>query len=159
MNVPHHALEIILTRPASRAELACAVRIMPLAANRDRTRLMTLAKAKSADRALNRVHRRLASLLPTQYPDADNQVTLAIDFSPSTDSVIRRAAQQLGQSPGVFVQQAIHRALTCRARQEAEHLDRALQMLLARTTPARLLAAAGRILTHNPLEVDCAESD
>ena len=33
--MPHHALEITLTRPATRAELARAVRVMPLAANHD----------------------------------------------------------------------------------------------------------------------------
>ncbi|WP_326647266.1 hypothetical protein [Streptomyces sp. NBC_01750] len=151
----HHALEITLTRQATRAELARAVRVMPLAANHDRTRLMTLAKAKNPDRALSRVHHRLAGLLPvdvvaTHYPDADHCVTLAVDFSPDTDSVIRRAAKQAGQSPSAFVEQSIHRALARHARQEAEHLDHALQVLLARTTPARLLAAAGRALAPTP---------
>ncbi|MET7622272.1 hypothetical protein [Streptomyces sp. NPDC005408] len=97
--------------------------------------------------------------MATHYPDSDHRVTLALDFRPSADSIIRRAAQQLGQPPSVFVQQAIHRALTRQAREEAEHRDHAMEMLLARTTPARLLAAAGRTLTHTPLERDCAESD
>ncbi|MGJ3558094.1 hypothetical protein ACR6C2_00695 [Streptomyces sp. INA 01156] len=40
--MPHHALEITLTRPPNPAELDAACRRMPLAANCDTTRLMAL---------------------------------------------------------------------------------------------------------------------
>ncbi|MFF3403538.1 hypothetical protein ACFYW6_34215 [Streptomyces sp. NPDC002659] len=153
--MPHHALEITLTQPATQAELTRAVRVMPLAANHDRTRLMAVTKAKNPDRALSRAHHRLKELLPldvlaTHYSDPDGRVLLTPAFSPTADAFIRRAAEQMGQTPRVFLQQAIHRALACHARQEAQRLDRALQFLLAHTTPDRLLAAVGRTLTHAP---------
>ena len=109
------------------------------------------------ERAPRRGHRPYADVLFAV--EGPTTVSARSRLRPGTDSVIRRAAQQLDQSPGVFVQEAVHRALTRRARRDAARLDRALQMLLARTTPARFLAAAGRTLTHTPLERDCAESD
>ncbi|MEU4494202.1 hypothetical protein AB0F96_12320 [Streptomyces sp. NPDC023998] len=150
--MPHHALEITLTRPATQAELARAVRVMPLAANHDAKRLMTVVKAKNPDRALSRAHHRLKELLPldvlaTHYPAPDGHVVLTIAFSPTADVFIRRAAEQMGQTPRVFLQQTIHRALARHARQEAERLDHALKALLDRTTPDQLLAAVGRTLT------------
>jgi hypothetical protein len=150
--MPHYALEITLTRPATQAELARAVRVMPLAANCDRTRLVTVAKAKNPDRALSRAHHRLKELLPldvlaTHYPTSDGHVLLTIAFSPTADAFIRRAAEQMGQSPPVFLQQTIHSALVRHAHQEAARLDHALQALLAHTTPDQLLAAVGRALT------------
>ena len=153
--MPHHALEITLTRPATQAELARAVRVMPLAANHDRTRLMAVAKAKNQGRALSRAHHRHKELLPldvltTHYPDPDGHVLLTPAFSPTADAFIRRAAEQMGQTPRVFLQQTIHHALDRHARQEAERLDHALKALLAYTTPDQLLAAVGRTLTHAP---------
>jgi hypothetical protein len=153
--MPHHALEITLTRPATQAELARAARIMPLAANCDRTRLMTVAKAKNPDQALSRAHHRLKELLPldavaTHYPARDGHVLLTIAFSPTADACIRHAAEQMSQTPRVFLQQTIHRALARHARQEAEHLDHTLKALLAHTTPDQLLTAVGRTLTHAP---------
>lgn len=152
--MPHHA-EVTLTRPATQAELARAVRVMPLAANHDATRLMTVAKAKNPDRALSRAHHRLKELLPldvlaTHYPAPDGHVLLAIAFSLTADAFIRRTAEQMGQTPRVFLQQTIHRALARHARQEAQRLDRALQFLLAHTTPDQLLTPVGRTLTHAP---------
>ncbi|MEW2084966.1 hypothetical protein [Streptomyces sp. NPDC005283] len=153
--MPHHALEITLTRPATQAELARAVRIMPLAANHNATRLMTVMKAKNPDRALSRAHHRLKELLPldvlaTHYPAPDGHVLLTPAFSPTADAFIRRAAEQMGQPPRIFLEQTIHHALARHARQEAQRLDRALQFLLAHTTPDQLLAAVGRTLTHAP---------
>ncbi|MFF3459669.1 hypothetical protein ACFYXH_36320 [Streptomyces sp. NPDC002730] len=150
--MPHHALEITLTRPATQAELARAVRVMPLAANHDATRLMTVAKAKNPDRALSRAHHRLKELLPldaltTHYPAPDGHVLLTPAFSPTADAFIRHAAEQMGQTPRAFLQRTIHRALARHARQEAERLDHALHALLAHTTPDQLLAAVGRTLT------------
>jgi hypothetical protein len=152
MTMPHHALEITLTRPATQTELARAVRVMPLAANCDRTRLMTVATAKNPDRALSRAHHRLKELLPldvlaTHYPAPDGHVLLTLALSLTADAFIRRAADQMGQSPRVFLEQTIHRALARHARQEAERLDHALKALLAHTTPDQLLAAVGRTLT------------
>lgn len=81
---------------------------------------------------------------PTPAPDG--HVLLRIAFSPTDDAFIRRAAEQMGQSPHVFPEQTIHRALARHARQKAEHLDHALQALLAHAAPDQLLAAVGRAL-------------
>ncbi|MGX5207119.1 hypothetical protein ACWKT3_00085 [Streptomyces violaceus] len=43
---------------------------------------------------------------------------------------------------------AVHRALAEHASAEADRLDRALQDLLAHTTPAHLIAAVGHALTR-----------
>ncbi|MET7737689.1 hypothetical protein ABZT02_41245 [Streptomyces sp. NPDC005402] len=45
--MPHHALEIMLTRPLSPTALLRAARVLPLAANHDATRLMALVPAKA----------------------------------------------------------------------------------------------------------------
>ncbi|WP_432076566.1 hypothetical protein [Streptomyces wuyuanensis] len=43
--MPHHALEITLTRPATTTELDQACRLTRLATNHDHTRLLTLTRA------------------------------------------------------------------------------------------------------------------
>ena len=159
----YHALEITLTRPVTRAELARATQVMALAPNHDRTRLITLAQGKKTAKALNHVRRRLSGLLPldvvaTHYPDADNRITLTVAFTPPADAAIRRAAQRAGQQPGVFVEQALRETLARQARRDAEQLSHALQTLLKRTTPQQFAAALGRALT-NTLELPRAASD
>ncbi|MFE6127784.1 hypothetical protein ACFQ6Q_05850 [Streptomyces sp. NPDC056437] len=154
--MPYHALEITLTRPATRAELARAAHVMALAPNRDRTRLITLAAGKTPAKALTRAHRHLAGLLPvdavaTHYPDADHRIRLLINFSPDDDALIRRAAKRAGQTTGTFIETAVRDALAHREREEAARLDRALQRLLTTTTPLALLAAIGRHLPHHTL--------
>ncbi|MFE5844263.1 hypothetical protein ACFQ7N_21825 [Streptomyces niveus] len=155
-----HALEITLTRPATPAELARASQALPLAANRDTTRLMAVLKAANADQALNRARRRLKGLLPldaltTHYPDREGQVLLSVAFSPAADAAIRRAAEHEGQEPHQFLARVIRRALADHARREAADLDHALRSLLTRTSPDRLVAAVGRTLTHTTGERTC----
>ncbi|MEV8606102.1 hypothetical protein AB0465_40270 [Streptomyces griseoviridis] len=155
MTMPHHALEIVLTRPLAPAELRDAARVLTLAANHDTTRLMTLVPAKTPGRAAHRLRHRLAARLPTDvitthYPDTGGQVLLNLDFPPTVHATIRRAAQEAGQSPELFVQLALHRALAQHAGDEVDRLDRALQQLLASTTAAHLLAAVGHALTRTP---------
>ncbi|MFD8717802.1 hypothetical protein ME763_37785 (plasmid) [Streptomyces murinus] len=155
MTMPHHALEVVLTRPVSSAELREAVRVLPLATNHDTTRLMTLVRAKTPGRAAHRLRQRLAARLPvdvitTHYPDAAGQVLLNLAFPPAVHATIRQAAHEAGQSPELFVKLALHRALAQHASDEAHRLDRAVQQLLADTTAAHLLAAVGHVLTRTP---------
>ncbi|MFJ8086296.1 hypothetical protein ACIQ6Y_37765 [Streptomyces sp. NPDC096205] len=155
MTMPHHALEVVLTRPLSSAELREAVRVLPLATNHDTTRLMTLVRAKTPHRAAHRLRQRLAPRLPvdvitTHYPDAAGQVLLNLAFPPAVHATIRQAAHEAGQSPELFVKLALHRALAQHASDEADRLDRAVQQLLAGTTAAHLLAAVGHVLTRTP---------
>jgi hypothetical protein len=155
----HHAVEITLTRPATYAELAHAARTLPLAANHDATRLMAVIHAKSPGRALRRVHRRLREALPvdaitTHYPDSSSHVLLNIALSPAADAALRRAAACTGQKPRLFVQLALHQALTQHIEEEAALLDGAVQRLLA-TTASQLLAAVGRALTPTPGAPSC----
>jgi hypothetical protein len=153
--MPHHALEIALTRPLTTDELHHAARTWPLAANRDATRLMALMNAKTPDRAAHRLRRRLSTQLPidvitTHYPDASGQILLNVAFPPATRTVLKAAARSTGQTPERFVELALRRALAAQADQEAERFDRELRRLLAHTTPAHLLSAVGHVLTRLP---------
>ncbi|MEU1320782.1 hypothetical protein ABZ405_37775 [Streptomyces tibetensis] len=154
--MPHHALEITLTRPLSAAELRHAAQAWPLAANHNATRLMVLVGAKTPERAAHRLRRRLTARLPidvitTHYPDAHGQVLLNLAFPPAVHTALAREARHAGLTPERFVREALQRALAANADQEAERLDHAVRHLLARTTPAHLLSAVGHALTH-PLE-------
>ncbi|MGW1886933.1 hypothetical protein [Streptomyces sp. NPDC001970] len=149
--MPHHALEITLTRPASQRELDHASRLTALAANHDSTRLLTLTQAKTPRRALNRLRRTLHETLPidilaTHYPDTHGQITLNVAFTPATDAVVRNAASHHGQDVETFVEQALTDALQRIDRQEVERLTHALQAVLSATSRDRLLAAAARAL-------------
>ncbi|GAA3311921.1 hypothetical protein GCM10020295_82740 [Streptomyces cinereospinus] len=102
--MPHHALEILLTRPLVPAEFRDAARVLPLATNHDTTRLMTLVRAKTPGRAAHRLRQHLATRLPvdvitTHYPDAAGQVLLNLAFPPTVHATIRHAAHETGQSP------------------------------------------------------------
>jgi hypothetical protein len=151
----HHAVEITLTRPATHAELARATRTLPLAANHAATRLMAVVHAKTPGRALHRLRRRLGEALPvdvitTHYPAPEGQVILNITLSPSADAAVREAAERADQTPRVFVQLTLARALAQHAEREAELLDDAVQRLLATINPAQLLTAVARALTSTP---------
>lgn len=158
--MPHHALEIVLTRPATSAELRHAAHTVPVAANHDATRLMALCPAKTPGRAARRLRQRLPTRLPvdvitTHYPDANSQILLNVAFPPAVHTTLRQAAERAGQSLELFAQQALHRALAQHASDEADRLDQAVQHLLTSTSPAHLLAALGRALTRTPGAAPC----
>lgn len=151
--MPHHALEIVLTRPLMAAELRRAAHAWPLAANHDATRLMALAGGKTPERAAHRLRQRLTALLPidvitTYYPDAYGQVLINIAFPPATHTALERDARRAGRTPERFLREALQRALAEHADREADRLDRAVRQLLAHTTPAHLLSAVGHALTR-----------
>ncbi|MGW1055346.1 hypothetical protein [Streptomyces sp. NPDC002521] len=153
--MPHHALEITLTRPLSPAALRQAARVLPLAANHDTTRLMALVPAKTPHRAAHRLRRRLGARLPidvitTHYPDADHKILLNVAFSPATYAALKTYARCAAQTPERFVELALHRALAEHADQETDRLERAVRHLLAHTSPAYLLSAVGHALTRLP---------
>jgi hypothetical protein len=153
--MPHHALEITLTRPLKATELRRTAHAWPLAANHDATRLMALMSAKTPERAARRLRHRLADRLPvdvitTHYPDANGQILLNIAFTPETYTALKTRARTTGLPPERFVQLALGRALAEHADQEADRLDRAVHELLAHTTPAHLLSAVGHALTRTP---------
>lgn len=153
--MPHHALEIMLTRPLSPAALLRAARVLPLAANRDATRLMALVQAKTPHRAARRLRHRLGARLPIDvitrhYPDAGHKVLLNVAFPPSAHAALTAAARRVQQTPEHFLELALHRALVQHADQEMDRLDRAVHQLLAHTTPAYLISAVGHALTRLP---------
>ncbi|MFJ4691737.1 hypothetical protein [Streptomyces sp. NPDC088766] len=152
--MPHHALEILLTRPLTQAELHHAARTVPLAANHDATRLMALWPAKTPHRAAHRLRRRLNGRLPidvitTHYADPDGNILINIAFPPATHTLIQQAAQHAGHSPERFLTQSVHHALARHATDESARLNRAVQELLTSTTLAHLLAAVGHALTRD----------
>ncbi|MFD6311108.1 hypothetical protein [Streptomyces nigra] len=153
--MPHHALEITLTRPLPPPVLHRAARVLPLAANHDATRLMALVAAKTPQRAAHRLRHRLGTRLPidvitTHYPDASHSVLLNIAFPPAVHAALTAGARRARQSPERFLELAVRRALAEHAEQETDRLDHAVRQLLAHTTPAYLLAAVGHALTRLP---------
>jgi hypothetical protein len=155
MTVPHHALEITLTRPLPRNALRRAARELPLAANHDATRLMALVHAKEPHQAAHRLRCRLGTRLPidvitTHYPDADRTVLLNVAFPPATYTALKSHARRAHHSTERFVELALHRALAEHADRETDRLDQAVRQLLAHTTPAHLLSAVGHALTRLP---------
>ncbi|MFI0091837.1 hypothetical protein [Streptomyces bobili] len=160
MTMPHHALDITLTRPLTPAELRQATRTMPLAANHDATHLLALVPAKTPGKALTRLRRQTGGLLPidvitTHYPDADGKILLNVAFPPATHADLQAAADGAGQPLRLFLQLALQHALARNVGEEAERLDRAVQNLLAHTTAPHLLAAVGRALTRTPGAAPC----
>ncbi|MFM9552639.1 hypothetical protein ACKI19_10120 [Streptomyces caniscabiei] len=118
----HHAIEITLTRPASDCELRRARRVVALASNNDRTRLLTLQRAKTPGRALRALRRRLDAVLPidvltTHYPDRQGCVLLNFALSHPARTTIRQAAEACGQRPRDFLKQTVIDAV-------AQHKDR-----------------------------------
>ncbi|MEU5380540.1 hypothetical protein ABZ359_34345 [Streptomyces sp. NPDC005968] len=153
--MPHHALEIVLTRPLTMEELRHVARIWPLAANYDATRLMALMRAKTPDRAAHRLRRRLSTRLPidvitTHYPDANGQILLNVTFPPATRTALKSAARYAGRTLERFIELALHQALAQHIEQEADRLERSVHRLLAHTTPGQLLSAVGHALTRLP---------
>lgn len=153
--MPHHALEITLTRPLTPAALHSAARLLPLAANDDATRLMALVAAKTPQRAAHRLRHRLGTRLPidvitTHYPDANRSVLLNVAFPPAVHAALTADARRTRQTPERFLELAVRRALAEHADRETDRLGRAVRQLLAHTTPACLLAAVGHALTRLP---------
>ncbi|MER7968183.1 hypothetical protein ABTX35_04050 [Streptomyces sp. NPDC096080] len=153
--MPHHALEITLTRPLPPPVLNRACRLLPLAANHDGTRLMALVAAKTPQRAAQRLRHRLGTRLPidvitTHYPDADRTVLLNVALPSTAHAALTASARRARQTPERFVELALHRSLAEHADQEIDHLDQAVRELLAHTTPAYLLSAVGHALTRLP---------
>jgi hypothetical protein len=133
---------------------------MPLAANHDATCLLAVVRAKTPDKACNRLRHQMGGRLPidvitTHYPDPHGQMLLNVAFPLTAHAALDAAAERTGQPLHLFVQDAVHRALAQHADEEADRLDRALQHLLTGTTPPHLLAALGRILTHTCGAVPC----
>ncbi|MDQ0956377.1 hypothetical protein QFZ66_000255 [Streptomyces sp. B4I13] len=153
--MPHHALEITLTRPLTPTALQRAARLLPLAANHEATRLIALMPAKTPHRALRRLRHRLGDRLPidvitTHYPDADHRVLLNVAFPPAVHAALKAQARRAAQSPERFLELALHRALAEHADRETDRLDRAVRQLLAHTSPGYLLSAVGQALTRLP---------
>lgn len=149
-----HAVEIILTRPVTRGELQRACRAVPLAANADHTRLMTMRRAKSPGQALRSLRRELDRLLPidvltTHYPDRSGRVLLNVALPRATCSTVRQAAAARGQKPGVFLGRAVVAALERNERDRTRQLTAQLKSLLAHHAPEDVLACAAHVLLRS----------
>ncbi|MFE5893231.1 hypothetical protein ACFQ6E_30410 [Streptomyces sp. NPDC056462] len=147
-----YAVEIVLTRPATARELHRARHRVTLAANADRTRLMTVQSGKSPSRALHRLRHRLDTVLPidvltTHYPDRHGLLLLNVVLSRRTDTQIRREAAAMGRRPGDVLAERITDGLARKQRQRHHRLESQMQRLLNHHTPEEVLAcAADRLL-------------
>jgi hypothetical protein len=139
-----HAIEIILTRPATHSELRHARRSVRLAANADRTRLMSVQRAHSAGSALHVLRHQLSTRLPidvltTHYPDGHGQVLLNVTLGHGADRVLRRDAAVLGQRPQDVLRQRVTAALAREEQNRARSLKDRLEGLFADHTPEEVL--------------------
>ncbi|MFG2948472.1 hypothetical protein [Streptomyces adustus] len=148
---PHHAVEITLTRPATPGELRNGRRRMLLAANADRTRLMTVHSARSPAGALHAVRRLLDERLPvdvltTHYPDHGGQILLNVTLPHAADQALRQAAAVLGERPQNVLRQRVMAAVGRDAQERARRLQTRLEGLLADHTPEEVLTCAAALL-------------
>ncbi|MDQ0831429.1 hypothetical protein QF032_003273 [Streptomyces achromogenes] len=146
-----HAVEIILTRPATCGELRRACRAVPFAANADRTRLMAVRRAKSPGRALRSLRHDLDRLLPidvltTHYPDHSGKVLLNLALPETTCSAIREAAAARRQKPADFLGRAVVAALERNEKARTRQLAGQLESLLVHHAPDEVLACTARAL-------------
>ncbi|MGF0173852.1 hypothetical protein ACQF36_26065 [Streptomyces sp. Marseille-Q5077] len=153
--ISHHAVEIALTRPATDDELCRARRVVALASDTSRTRLLALQRAKTPGRAVRALRQRLKAVLPidvltTHYPDQQGRVLLNVALSPSTQTTVRQAAAAHGQRPRDFLSQAVTDAVARHREKRARHLTSRLEELLGEHTPEELLLCAARTLLSRP---------
>jgi len=151
----HHAVEIALTRPATDGELCRARRVVALASDTSRTRLLVLQRARTPGRALRTLRHRLDAVLPidvltTHYPDRQGRVLLNVGLSPAALTTIRRLAAARGQRPRDFLSQAVTDAVARHGEERARHLTNRLEELLVNHTPEELLHSAASALLGHP---------
>lgn len=147
----HHAVEIALTRPATDDELCRARRVVALASDTSRTRLLALQRAKTPGRALRALRHRLDAVLPidvltTHYPDRQGRVMMNVALSPTARTTVRRTAAACGQRPRDFLRQVVTDAVARHSEERARHLEE----LLAEHTPEELLLCAVSALLRHP---------
>jgi hypothetical protein len=142
--MPHHAVEVTLTRPATRGELRDARRSMLLDANADRTRLLTVHSARYPGGALHTLQRRLGARLPvdvltTHYPDRHGHILLNVTLPDAADTALRHAAAALGRRPQDVLGQRVTDALAQDSQRRARQLQARLENVLADHTPDEVL--------------------
>ncbi|MDX2600284.1 hypothetical protein PV330_09585 [Streptomyces caniscabiei] len=150
----YHAIEILLTRPATNGELHRARRTVPLAANADRTRLMAVHPAKTPGRALRSLRRRLHQLLSIDvltihYPDQHGQVLLNLELSRTARATIRQVAAISGQRPEDFIGRSVTEALDRNERARHRQLTEQLEDLVALHSSEDVLACTAHILLRS----------
>ncbi|NWF31305.1 hypothetical protein HW130_34685 [Streptomyces sp. PKU-EA00015] len=151
--MPLHAVEITPTRPATPGELRRAAQAMALAPDADRTRLMPVARGRTARKALRGTRARLEHLLPidiltTHYPDSTGGVLVNVALPERVHAYLEDTARREGCSTEAQLTAAVHRALAHAERDKARRLDAALDELLTWSTPHQLLAAAARTVNQ-----------
>jgi hypothetical protein len=149
--MPHHAVEVTLTRPATRGELRDVRRSMLLAANADRTRLLTVHSARYPGGSLHALRRRLDTRLPvdvltTHYPDRCGRILLNVTMPDAADTALRQAAAALGKRPQDVLGQRVTDALARDACRRARQLQARLENVLADHTPDEVLVCVADLL-------------
>ncbi|MFD3930045.1 hypothetical protein [Streptomyces sp. NPDC058614] len=149
----HYAIEITLTRPASPGELRRARQHVALAENADRTRLMSVQRAKNPDGALHRMRRRLDGQLPldvlaTHYPDGSGHLLLNVDLGRTATRAIRREARAHGQYPREFLGRRLAEAVERSQQDRRRRLTSHLETLLHQHTREEVLTCAASLLSH-----------
>ncbi|MET9462155.1 hypothetical protein ABZY05_45315 [Streptomyces canus] len=146
-----HAVEIILTRPATPGELRHARCGVPVAANADCTRLMAVHGARSPGGALHALRRRLDALLPidvltTHYPDRRGRVLLNVALPQTADQALRQAAAATGQRREDVLRSRVSEALAQDEQDRVQLLMVRLEGLLAHHTAEEVLTSVAGFL-------------
>jgi hypothetical protein len=149
----HYAIEITLTRPASCRELQCARERVVLAENADRTRLMTVQRAKSPGSALYWMRRRLGGQLPvdilaTHYPDQTGHVLLNADLGRTATRAARKAAAARGQRTRDFLGQRLAQEVQHSERERHRRLTTHLESLLRQHTRSEVQSCVASLLSR-----------
>ncbi|MER6248894.1 hypothetical protein [Streptomyces griseorubiginosus] len=122
-----------------------------MAANADRTRLMTVHAGRSPRRALHTLRCQLDTRLPidvlsTHYPDRHGQVLLNVALGHRTSQLLRQAAVATGQRPRDVLRERVTEAVARDEQRRAQLLTARLEDLLAQHTPEEVLACAASLL-------------
>ncbi|MGI3204133.1 hypothetical protein ACRJ4W_50295 [Streptomyces sp. GLT-R25] len=146
-----HAIEITLTRSIEAVELRAAQQesALPIAAADDRKRLVVLVSAKNEGRAIRKIWKRLADVLPIDvlcslFPGPDGKYLMSIPMSEEVHERIRRCAAVERTTPEEYLQQAIAQALARDRSTRRAQLECSLNGLLRTYSPEEITGTAAR---------------
>ncbi|MFD3500462.1 hypothetical protein [Streptomyces sp. NPDC058678] len=149
-----HAIEITLTRSIDAVELRAAQQesALLMAAADDRKRLVVLVSAKNEGRAIRKIWKRLADVLPIDvlcglFPGPDGKYLMSIPMSEELHERIRNCAAVEQKTPEEYLQEAIAQALARDRSTRRAQLECSLNELLRTYSPGEITGAAARRIT------------
>lgn len=153
MNTQAYAVEVILTRRATRRELQRARAACPygLAASPTRSRLLCIVPASGLRRGLHLIWQDLSPLLPidvltTVFADAHGEHLISVQVEPELKEAIQRQAAKAGRRMDEHLRETVVQAVSGHESERRAQTDAALSELLQRSSPDEVLAALARVV-------------